>query len=92
MTEEQIKIGAEYLAEIKSLNELGGILNTYRWGLLKEYGEITSGLNLLGTDHGKPNATKLQTTFGYGNRKLFSDIKDLIDVRVKELENDFKEL
>ena len=87
-----IENGTNYLIEIKSLEEVYGIISAYGWKTKEGYAEPLNSLSLLGTDYGKPNATEQMTKFAEGNREMFDKIKKIINERIIILEEEFKEL
>ena len=92
MTEEKTKISLKYLAEIKALKDVHSLLTAHNWAKLNSYTEEISALSLTGTDYGKPNATELQTRLAQDNRAMFNKLREIIDVRVKEVEAEFAAL
>jgi hypothetical protein len=92
MTKEKVEIGAKYLAEIKALNDVIKTCSAYGWIKLCEYNKVVDDLSLLGTDYGKPNATPLMTELAKGNRQMFSQMKEIVEKRIKALEEEFSQL
>lgn len=92
MTQQKIVDGSKYLAEIEALKGLYEHLHTYHWERSVGHNHVVSQLSLLGIDHGKPNATELQTHIAKGNRQLFWEIRELINKRIEALQLEFKEL
>ena len=92
MTSDKIKEGTAYLIELKALKEVKKICSAYGWKKIQEYDKVVSDLSVLGTDYGKPNATEVMTHLAKGNRKMFSEMGDIIEKRILVLEKEFSEL
>jgi hypothetical protein len=92
MNRQQIEDGAFYLAEIKALEDLYKHLEDFVRAHSSVHGDIVDRIHLLGTDYGKPNASKLMTKIAEGNRLMFWEIKQLTKNRIEVLEEEFKKL
>lgn len=92
MTTEKLEKGAYLLIEIKALKDVVGICSAQGWKTAITYKDVKSNLSVLGTDYGKPNATELMTEVAQKNRKMFSEMSDIVNKRIEELEKQFEEL
>ena len=92
MTTEKLEKATEYLINIKALKEVSKICSAYGWKKIQEYDGVKSQLSVLGTDYGKPNASEIMTHISKGNRKMFSEIEEIVKKRIKILEKEFDEL
>lgn len=92
MTTEKLEKATEYLINIKALKEVSKICSAYGWKKIQEYDGVKSQLSVLGTDYGKPNASETMTHISQGNRKMFSEMEEIVNKRIKILEKEFEDL
>ena len=92
MTKENVLDGAYLLSEIEALQNLRELFEPFFNIKHMENNEKVKPISLLGTDFGKPNATKLMTTVAYNNRQMCQDIEKLIDKRITLVKSQLNEL
>lgn len=92
MTVDKLEVGTEYLINLKALKEVSQICSAYGWKKIQNYDGVKSELFVLGTDYGKPNASKTMTHISQGNRKMFFEMEEIVRKRIEVLEKEFEKL
>ena len=92
MTKQNVLDGAYLLAEIEALQNLRKLFEPFFNIKHMENEAKVKPISLLGTDFGKPNATKLMTSVAYNNRQMCYDIEKVIDKRIALVQKQLDDL
>ena len=92
MTKNNVELGVKYLAEIDALQGVADMCSAYGWKKHCENERITNKVSTLGKDFGKPNADDLMTELAKGNRIMFEEMRDIVNLRINNLLIEFSKL
>lgn len=92
MTKSEVELGIKYLAEIDALQHVSKICSAYGWQRHCLNENIANKVSTFGNDYGKSNADDLTTELAKGNRAMFAEMNDIVNLRIDVVKTEFQKL